>query len=102
MIAHPSNLVHPHCQGAIVTRALENRVFVAMANRIGHEERAGLSVTFTGGSRIVAPDGSILCDGPIDATAADVVEIDPRLADDKSVTAHNDVIADRRPSFYNL
>lgn len=102
VIAHPSNLVQPHCQAAIVTRALENRVFVAMANRIGREEHAGISVTFTGRSRIVAPDGSVLVEGPGDAPAADVVEIDPKRADDKMVTRHNDVIADRRPSFYRL
>jgi predicted amidohydrolase len=102
VIAHPSNLVHPHCQAAIVTRALENKVFVVTANRIGREERGGLSVTFTGRSRIVAPDGSVLADGPIDTTAVRVVEIDPRLADEKAVTSHNDVLADRRPSFYKM
>jgi predicted amidohydrolase len=100
VIAHPSNLVQPHCQAALVTRALENRVFVAMTNRIGTEDRGGLEVTFTGRSRIVAPDGAVLCEGPVDSTATAVVEIDPGLADDKRVTSHNDLIADRRPMFY--
>lgn len=102
VIAHPSNLVHPYCQEAIVTRSLENKVFIVTANRIGREERAGLSVAFTGKSRIVAPDGSVLAEGPVDRTAARVVEIEPSLADDKGVTAHNDLIADRRPSFYKV
>src|SRR5215831_10739922 len=35
LIAHPSNLVLPHCPDAMVTRCLENRVFAATANRIG-------------------------------------------------------------------
>ncbi len=102
VIAHPSNLVHPYCQAAIVTRSLENKVFIATANRIGREERAGLSMAFTGGSRIVAPDGSVLAEGPADRTAAGAVEITPSLADDKGVTPHNDLIADRRPSFYRM
>ncbi len=102
VIAHPSNLVLPFCQAAMVTRAIENRVFTITANRIGTEQRAGLRLAFTGGSRIVAPDGSILSDGPAGATASASVEIDPGVADGKRVTAHNDLFADRRPEFYRL
>ncbi len=50
VIAHPSNLVLPHCQAAMVTRALENRVYVATVNRIGRETRAGSDLVFTGGA----------------------------------------------------
>ncbi|MFO0767873.1 MAG: nitrilase-related carbon-nitrogen hydrolase [Nitrospiraceae bacterium] len=35
IIAHPSNLVLPHCPDSMVTRCLENRVFSITANRIG-------------------------------------------------------------------
>lgn len=100
VLAHPSNLVHPWCQAAMVTRALENRVFAITANRIGGEDRAGSSLLFTGGSRIVAPDGRILADAPTDGTAAAIAEIDPRQADDKHATPANDLLADRRPEFY--
>ena len=102
ILAHPSNLVQPHCQAAMVTRALENRVFTVTTNRIGTEERNEIRFTFTGRSRIVDPNGVILSDGPASSTAFDVVTIDPRVADTKGVTAHNDVIGDRRPSFYQL
>jgi predicted amidohydrolase len=102
IIAHPANLVHPYCQEAMVTRALENRVFTVTANRIGTETREGITLSFTGRSRIVAPDGSILSDGPISKTGFDVVEIDPSEADDKLVTPRNDLIADRRPIHYRL
>lgn len=102
VIAHPANLVLPYCQAAMVTRALENRLFTVTANRIGTEERAGLKLAFTGGSRIVSPDGSILCDGPSGTVAGASVEIDPALADKKRATAHNDLFADRRPEFYRL
>jgi 5-aminopentanamidase len=100
ILAHPSNLVQPHCQDAMVTRALENRVFTATANRIGTEDRAGLKMTFTGRSRIIAPTGHVLAEAPINDTAIIVAEMKPDLADDKAVTSHNDVIRDRRPEFY--
>lgn len=100
VIAHPSNLVLPHCQAAMVTRALENRVFTVTANRVGDESVAGMSVTFTGGSRIVAPDGRVLSDGPAERTAVGVVEIDPALADDKAINDRNDLFSDRRPGAY--
>jgi len=102
VLAHPSNLVHLHCQAAMVTRALENGVFTITANRVGTEARCGSRLTFTGGSRIVSPEGMILSDGSRDEPGSGVVEIDPRVADRKQVTPHNDLIADRRPDFYRL
>src|SRR5688572_14391403 len=35
VLAHPSNLVLPHCQAAMVTRSLENVVYAVTANRVG-------------------------------------------------------------------
>ena len=39
IIAHPSNLVLPHCPQAMITRCLENRIFAITADRVGEEER---------------------------------------------------------------
>jgi predicted amidohydrolase len=100
LIAHPSNLVLPYCQAAMVTRALENRLFTVTVNRIGRESRAGSDLTFTGGSRIVSHEGRVLSDAPAGAASVDVVEIEPALADDKRATEQNDLFADRRPEFY--
>lgn len=103
VIAHPANLVLPLCQNAMVTRALENRVFTATCNRIGREQRAGLDpLVFTGSSRVIAPDGSVLAQGSADAEHLLVVEIDPARSLDKRITGHNDVLADRRPDQYRL
>lgn len=102
LLAHPSNLVLPYCQAAMVTRALENRVFVATVNRIGREDRAGSDLTFTGGSRVVSHEGRVLSDAPSEAASVDVIEIDPLRADDKRATPGNDLFADRRPEFYRL
>ena len=92
ILAHPSNLVMPYCQRAMVTRALENRVFCATVNRIGTEERNGKAVTFTGGSQIVSPDGRTVLSLPTDKAVCLIAEINPVEADNKKATQHNDVI----------
>ena len=102
VIAHPSNLVLPFCQAAMVTRALENRVFTVTVNRVGEEARHGHVVHFTGGTRVVAPDGTVLADAPTDRVSNGVVEFDPTLADDKHDSAGNDLLQDRRTGFYRL
>ena len=84
----------------MVTRALENGVFTVTANRIGTEEADGVSLTFTGRSRIVSPDGVVLNDGPEDRVACDTAEIDPARADRKMVTPRNHLLDDRRPDRY--
>jgi len=101
IIAHPSNLVLPFCQDAMVTRAIENHVFTATCNRTGHEERlAGRPMVFTGSSRLVAPDGEVLAEGSPDGQQLITIEIDPSRADDKRITPQNDILRDRRPDQY--
>jgi predicted amidohydrolase len=100
IIAHPSNLVLPYCQTAMFARCLENRVFAATTNRYGTEELAEQSLTFTGASQIMTPRGERLSQAPIEGDYVRVVEIDPAAADDKHVTARNDLFADRRPEMY--
>ncbi|MBN1835613.1 MAG: nitrilase [Spirochaetales bacterium] len=103
VICHPSNLVLPE-YGQLTTRvrAIENRVFWALANRYGTEERAGSSLRFTGASQITGHDGKVLTRAPEAEDALLVVEIDPGRASDKRVAQHNDLLADRRPEFYRL
>jgi predicted amidohydrolase len=101
ILAHPSNLVMPFCQKAMVTRALENRVFCTTVNRIGTEKRAGREVAFTGESQIISPAGKELASLPVAETGIAVAEIDPREADDKHTSRYNDLIADRKPEFYD-
>ncbi|MCX6825659.1 MAG: hypothetical protein NTV06_00115, partial [candidate division Zixibacteria bacterium] len=60
IICHPSNLVLPHGPDAMITRALENRVYIITADRIGQERRKGRRLNFIGRSRIISPEGKIL------------------------------------------
>lgn len=100
LIAHPSNLVLPHCPDAMVTRCLENRIFSATADRVGGEKRGGIDLNFIGQSEIVSPSGRVLLRLSGDRPEAGAAQLDLRLAEDKKVTPKNDLFADRRPEFY--
>lgn len=100
VIAHPSNLITPYCQQAMVTRCLENRVFAVTANRIGNEKRGKDNFTFTGRSQITSFDGKILSSAPKDEIFMDTVEIDITKANNKMINDYNDVLKDRRKEFY--
>jgi len=102
VIAHPSNLVLPHAPEAMVTRALENRVFTVTCDRVGVDQDHGRTLPFIGRSRILGPDGEVLAEGSPDAPDLRVVEIDPRRADDKAVGEANDLFRDRRTDLYRL
>lgn len=100
ILCHPSNLVLCYCQKTMISRAIENSVFVITANRTGTETRTFGSLTFTGGSQIVGPRGEILRHASIDSSELSVVEINPYDARQKMITETNHVLDDRRPEFY--
>lgn len=100
IVCHPSNLVMPYAQDAVVTRALENRIFVITANRIGKDVKPEASLAFTGRSVVVDPAGRIVAAASPDREEIAVVDIDPSAALNKQVTEHNDLFKDRREDFY--
>ena len=102
IVAHCSNLVMPYCQQADFAQALQNRVFIATANRVGAEARESETLAFTGESVLVSPRGEYLLRGPKAEEAILVAEIDPGLARDKRINAMDEVFAERRPEFYRL
>ena len=100
IIAHPSNLVLPHCPDSMPVRALENGVFTATANRVGTEHNGREALTYIGRSRICSPRGAVLAEASATATDVLTVEIDPREARDKAMNPYNDRLGSRRPEFY--
>jgi predicted amidohydrolase len=100
IICHPSNLILPYCQDAMITRCIENRVFAITSNRTGSEERGEEELTFTGNSQIVDPKGRILARANAKEEKVCVIEIDPFLAKEKKITANNHIFEDRRTDFY--
>jgi len=102
LIAHPANLVLPGlAQAAMATRAVENGVYAATANRVGEERYAdGEPLRFTGASQLLDPRGRPLLVFGVGETRGAVAAIQPAAARDKRLTAHNHLLADRRPALY--
>jgi predicted amidohydrolase len=100
LVAHPSNLVLPHCPDAMVTRCLENRVFAATADRIGRENRGGVDLQYIGKSEIVSPSGKILKRLGSDESAIAVEEVDLAEASNKRINEFNDLLVQRRSDQY--
>lgn len=101
VLAHPSNLVVPRAaQQAMLVRALENRVFVVTANRVGEDARPDRRIGFTGRSQIAAPDGTALVRAPSEAPRALVADLDLAQAREKRFGGRNHIFRDRRPEHY--
>ncbi|NIQ03271.1 MAG: acyltransferase [Nitrospinaceae bacterium] len=103
LIAHPSNLVLPHCPQAMITRCLENRVYAITADRVGTEQRLpDEPLTFIGQSQVVDPDGNVLYRASEKGEEAQGVEIDLERARNKRINSRNDLIDDRRVDLYRV
>jgi predicted amidohydrolase len=100
IVAHPSNLVLPHCPDSMPVRCRENRVFAVTSNRVGTEDRGGVSLTFIGKSQITSSRGDILARASESRAEVHVRSVDLGEAANKRVTGMNDLFEDRRPEFY--
>lgn len=103
VICHPSNLVlEGLAQVTSRSRAIENRVFWILANRIGSEVSGSVSCTYTGGSQICAPSGELLAAVSREEEILCIREIDPASAQDKQIGKRNDLFKDRRTDLYQV
>jgi len=104
VIAHPSNLVvAAKLWGPVMsTRAFENRVICATANRYGSERNGSEELSFTGESRIVASNGDVVAQAPSMGSVVLTAELDHMATRHKSFNPYNDIFADRRPELYRM
>ena len=100
VIAHPSNLVLPHCPRAMPVRALENHIFTATANRIGTESNGRKELVFIGQSVICSPGAEVLASAPEAEEAVITAQILPHDARQRAVNEYNDLLLDRRAELY--
>ena len=97
----------------IPARAPENKVFLVAANKVGPlipkpllepvSEATRIPVQFlmgAGESQIVAPDGAILAQGPLDEEAVVCADIDLSQANNKQRPDGTDLFRSRRPELY--
>lgn len=102
LIACPSNLVTHIWRMAMPVRALENKVYLAVANRIGSETSGDETLHFNGKSAIYHYNGSVLAELPADTEGIAVAPIEPERTRSKSFNPYNDLFADRRPWAYRI
>ncbi|ROL58229.1 carbon-nitrogen hydrolase [Bacteroidetes/Chlorobi group bacterium Naka2016] len=101
IIACPSNLVTKIWNLAIPARAIENKVFFLVANRIGKETNQGEELVFNGKSGIWHYYGSLIATANDNDETTLIAEIDPTETRDKSIDKYNNIFKDRRPEMYS-
>lgn len=100
VIVCPSNLVTDTWHLVMAARAVENKVYIAVANRAGREKRNGEELVFTGRSAIFGYNGRELkTAGPEEDEILEVA-ISPSKTRDKSINPVNDLVKDRQPRHY--
>lgn len=102
IILHSANLVLPFCQDAMITRSIENRIFIITANRVGEEKRGDKEYKFTGMSQIVGPYGNLILRDSPTREGVGYARINIKDAEDKLITPQNHIFKDRRREFYEL
>lgn len=101
IICHPANLVLAHCPNAVITRCLENRVYVITADRIGYEQRGDKErLAYIGTSQVVSPTGEVLYRASPDKEEIKILQFDPGEARKKAVNRYNHLFKDRRIDLY--
>jgi predicted amidohydrolase len=100
LIICPSNLVTDVWQISMPSRALENKCYLAVANRIGSERRQGDELLFKGRSAIYSYNGQDFGIASSEKEEVVTADIDPAATRDKSFNEINDIYSDRRPEFY--
>jgi predicted amidohydrolase len=101
LIVCPSDLVTDVWRVAMPGRAVENKVYIAVANRTGTEKRRDETLTFTGKSAIYGFNGKELASAGPDENTVIQAEINPSQTRDKSFNPFNDILGDRQPQFYS-
>jgi len=100
LIVCPANLVTEAWRRVMPARAIENNVYLAVANRAGLEKRKGEELRFKGNSAIYDFSGQEIKKAGEEKDEVLLAEIYPSKTRDKSFNALNDVLTDRQPQHY--
>ena len=101
LIVCPSNLVTEAWQVVMPARAVENKVYLAVANRAGHETRGDEELVFRGMSVIYDYNGHAIKTASQTEDEVLLTTIDPVQTRDKSFNSINNVFSDRKPHHYS-
>ena len=103
LIAAPSNIVTTTgmLHTTLQTRAFENKVAIAFADRIGIEQNEDETLTFRGESAIISHNGVILALASKEDPETIVADLDLQQTREKRINAFNDIFEDRDPGSYS-
>ena len=96
----PANLVTTLSGKVFPARAIENKVYMIVANRIGIEQNAEEELLFRGESAIYDYSGDILAKASLEHEEVLYAMISPEKSRVKSFNSENDIFLDRRPDMY--
>lgn len=102
LIVCPSNLITNLWRTVMPARAIENKVYIAVANRAGVEMDGDKPLSFTGNSAIYNYNGEELAKAEGGNDMVIIADILPKKTRDKSFSPFNDILKDRKPEFYRI
>lgn len=102
LIVMPSNLVTKIWHRAMPARALDNRIYLLVANRTGTENRNNENLEFTGKSGIWDFNGGEMTIAGATDECVITAEINPKETRNKDINSTNNIFNDRVIQFYNL
>ncbi len=102
LIVCPSNLITEVWVRTMPARAVENGVYLAVANRAGMEDRTGEVVAFNGQSAVYDTLGRIMQSAPATGSAVLIAELSMETARNKAFNSENHLFFDRRPDMYEV
>lgn len=100
LIVCPSNLVTTLSGKVFPARAIENKVYVAVANRVGEETLGDETLLFRGESAIYDYLGERINQASFGNEEIIFAEIDPIATRNKAFNSVNDIFKDRKPDMY--
>ncbi len=100
IIVCPANLVTDVWHIAMPCRALENKVYMAVANRYGTEKVGDEELVFKGESALWGYNGAIMAKAQPSGDAVVYGTVHPEKTRSKSFNTVNDIFRDRRPEMY--
>lgn len=96
LLVYPSNLVTPYWLNAFPARAIDNKVFVAVSNRIGIEKSGEEEVKFNGRTCFFNTNGEILTKFSESEFESQIIEFNHLESRNKRINEKNDVFVDLR------
>jgi predicted amidohydrolase len=100
LIVCPANLITEAWRLVMPARAIENTVYLAVANRAGVEKRSGEELRFKGNSAIYDFSGREMTKAGDAEDEVLLAEIQPSKTRDKSFNPFNNILSDRQPQHY--